>query len=88
MNRPETIEEAEERWGRPRALPEVVVYYDHEYSEKPDRMRVSFSDGSSAVYELRIEQPQPHPLIVENIQIIRRMKPTYNNQPIRRRRNA
>ena len=86
MNRPETIEEAEERWGRPRALPEVVGYYDHEYSEKPDRVRVSFSDGSSAVYELRIEQP--HPLIVENIRIIRRMKPTYNNQPMRRRRNA
>lgn len=86
MNRPETIEQAEERWGRPRVLPEVVAYYDHDFSEKPDRVRVSFSDGSTAVYDLRMEQP--HPVIVENIRIIRRMNQRYNNQPMRRRRNA
>ena len=71
---------------RPTMLDKPAPLYETAYSKYPDRVRVSFSDGSSAVYELRIEQP--HPLIVENIRIIRRMKPTYNNQPIRRRRNA
>ena len=79
--RPETIEEAKERW-RPEMLPEVVPYYDHEWSAHPDSVRISFSDGSTAIYDIRVEQP--HPIILENVKIIRRMN-GYVNQPARRR---
>lgn len=65
-------------------LPEVVPIYEHEYDGHPDAIRVSFSDGSTAVYDIRREQP--HPIIVENIQIIRKWKQGYVNQPRRRRK--
>lgn len=64
-------------------LPEVVPIYEHNFDGHPESVRVSFSDGSTAVYDLRREQP--HPIIVENIQIIRKWN-GYNNQPMRRRR--
>lgn len=79
--RPETIEEAKERW-RPEMLPEAVPYYDHDWSVHPDAVRMSFSDGSTAIYDIRVEQP--HPIILENVKIIRRMN-GYVNQPARRR---
>ena len=83
--RPETLEEAISLWtDRPEPLAEVVPYYDHEFSKHPDHIRVSFADGSTAVYDLRTEQP--HPVIVENIRIIRKWKQGYLNQPARRRR--
>ena len=69
---------------RPEMLPGTVGYYDYEISKYPDRIRVSFEDGKTLVYELRTEQP--HPIIVENINIIKRMKQGYVNQPNRRRR--
>ena len=78
--RPETIEKAKERW-RPKMLPEPVPYYDHDWSEHPDSVRISFDDGSTAVYDIRVEQP--HPIIRENIRIIRRMQVGY--LPKRRR---
>lgn len=81
MSRPETIEEAKELW-RPEMLPEAVPYYDHDWSVHPDAIRVSFSDGSTAIYDIRVEQP--HPIILENVRIIRRMN-GYVNQPARRR---
>ena len=81
MSRPETIEEAKERW-RPEMLPEAVPYYEHDWSVHPDAIRVSFSDGSTAIYDIRVEQP--HPIILENVRIIRRMN-GYVNQPARRR---
>ena len=81
MSRPETIEEAKERW-RPEMLPDAVPYYDHDWSVHPDAIRVSFSDGSTAIYDIRVEQP--HPIILENVRIIRRMN-GYVNQPARRR---
>lgn len=80
-SRPETIEEAKERW-RPEMLPEAVPYYDHDWSVHPDAVRMSFSDGSTAIYDIRVEQP--HPIILENVKIIRRMN-GYVNQPARRR---
>lgn len=84
-NRPETLEEAIVRWtDRPEPLAEVVPYYDHEFSKHPDHIRVSFADGSTAVYDLRMDQP--HPIITENIRIIRKWKQGYVNQPARRRR--
>lgn len=81
MSRPETIEEAKELW-RPEMLPEAVPYYDHDWSVHPDAVRMSFSDGSTAIYDIRVEQP--HPIILENVRIIRRMN-GYVNQPARRR---
>ena len=81
MSRPETIEEAKERW-RPEMLPEAVPYYEHDWSVHPDAIRISFSDGSTAIYDIRVEQP--HPIILENVKIIRRMN-GYVNQPARRR---
>ena len=69
---------------RPAPLPEVVPIYEHELSTLPDSIRVSFEDGSTAVYDIRMDQP--HPIIIENINIIRRMKQGYVNQPMRRRR--
>ena len=85
-HRPETIGEAAEMWGvkRPEILPEVVTYYDTDFSEKPEQIRVSFSDGSTAVYDLRTEQP--HPVIKRNCEIIRKWKQGYVNKPMRRRR--
>ena len=68
----------------PGILPGIVTYFDHECSRIPDRIRVSFEDGTTAVYELKIEQP--HPIIAENIKIIRKWKQGYVNQPERRRR--
>lgn len=84
-NRLETLEEAIVRWkDRPEPLAEVVPYYDHDFSKHPDHIRVSFADGSTAVYDLRMDQP--HPIITENIRIIRKWKQGYVNQPARRRR--
>ena len=64
-------------------LPEVVPIYGHGFDGYPDAVRVSFEDGSTAVYEIR--RDQPHPIIMENIRIIRKWN-GYNNQPMRRRR--
>ena len=70
---------------RPTILPKPLPVYEHNFSEYPEMIRVSFSDGSTAVYELRVEQPAP--VIIENIKIIRKWKTGYVNQPeIRRRR--
>ena len=86
MNRPKTIDEALDLWGgkRPEMLPEGVTYYDNDYSIHPDQIRVSFSDGTTLIYDLRVEQPAP--IILDNIKIIRRMKKGYVNNPARRRR--
>ena len=70
---------------RKRILTMAVPKYEHEYSKYPEQIRVSFADGHTAVYDMRIDQP--HPVIVENIKIIRKWKQGYVNQPQRRRRN-
>ena len=70
--------------NRPEMMEKAVPYYDHAWSRHPDSVRVSFSDGSTAVYDIR--RNQPHPVIIENIKIIRKMKQEYINQPARRRR--
>ncbi len=84
MNRPETIEEARDTWGttRPDMMAEAVPYYASDYSAYPEKIRVSFRDGSTQIYELRVEQP--HPIIMENIRIIRKWN-GYIYQPKRRR---
>ena len=68
---------------RPAMLGKMVPIYDHNTSKHPDRIRVSFDDGSTAVYVMDVEQP--HPLVMESIKIIRKWN-GYNNQPMRRRR--
>ena len=61
--------------GRPAILPKFVPMYQYECSEIPERIRVSFADGQTAVYELRTEQPAP--LVVESIRIIRKWNTGY-----------
>ena len=68
---------------RPQILDKPLPIYDHEWSEFPDRIRISFDNGKTAVYDLRMEQPAP--VILENIKIIRKWR-GYVNQPARRRR--
>lgn len=51
-------------------LPEVVPIYEHEHDGHPDALRVSFEDGSTAVYEIR--RNQPHPMTIKSIEIIRK----------------
>lgn len=51
-------------------LPEVVPIYEHEHDGHPDALRVSFEDGSTAVYEIR--RDQPHPMTIRSIEIIRK----------------
>ena len=70
--------------NKPVILPHMVPLYEHDCSEMPERIRVSFSDGRTAIYELRVEQPAP--VIIENIKIIRKWKQGYVNQPERRRK--
>ena len=70
--------------NKPTILPKPMPMYERDSSEYPEMIRVSFSDGSTAVYELKTELP--HPVIIENIKIIRKWKQGYVNQPERRRR--
>ena len=56
---------------RPEILPAPVPIYEHTYSEIPERVRISFSNGTSAIYDLHTEQPAP--VVLENVKIIQRM---------------
>ena len=73
MNRPEMLERPEPT-------------YMTEASEYPDQIRMKFSDGKTVIYDKQTEFP--HPIIERNIEIIRKMKTGYVNQPMRRRRKA
>lgn len=71
--------------------PEIIgVFgtYEHEFSRHPDKVRISFRDGSTAVYDLHMDQP--HPLVLKNIEIMKETKQNikqgYVNKPLRRRR--
>ena len=69
---------------RPKPMEKPALYYEHDFSTLPEQIRMSFEDGSTAVYDLRMVQPAP--VILENIKIIRKWKNGYVNQPARRRR--
>lgn len=84
MSRIEEIERMLRRSIRPQMLEKPLPNYAKDSSIYPEQIRISFSDGTTAVYDLRTEQPAPQ--IIENIRIIRRMKQGYINQPVRRRR--
>ena len=70
--------------GRPSMMKIAVPIYEHEWSKYPDKVRISFDDGTTMVYDMRVDQPAP--VIMENIKIIRKWKQGYVNQPMRRRR--
>ena len=78
------LEDIEIGKNRPEVMGKVVPLYDHDYSILPDRIRVAFKDGRTAIYDIHITQPSP--VIVQNIKLIRKMKQGYVNQPARRRR--
>jgi hypothetical protein len=78
------LEKAREKENRPEMLPNPLPTYNHDFSKYPERIRVSFGDGSTAIYDLRVEMPAPQ--IVESVKIIRKWKQGYVNQPARRRR--
>ena len=40
-------------------LPEPAVYYDRQDSKYPDRVRLSFPDGHTEIYDKRVNQPKP-----------------------------
>ena len=85
FDRPGSIRwEPDEEEKRPELLPKPYPIYERPDSEIPERVRISFTNGTSAIYELHVDQPAP--VIMENIKIIRRMKQGYTNQPVRRRR--
>ena len=72
--------------NRPEMLERPVPTYMTADSEYADQIRMKFSDGKTVIYDRRTEFP--HPIIERNIEIIKRMKTGYVNQPIRRRRKA
>ena len=72
----------EKKENRPKPMPNAAPYYDRESSRIPDKIRVSFTDGTTAVYTLNIEQPAP--MVVESL--ILREEIEYEYKPRRRRR--
>ena len=70
----EILERILEKFDKPKVLPNPMPSYIHAMSRHPEQLRVSFSDGSTAVYDLRIQQPAPQ--ILENIRIIRKWRNT------------
>ena len=73
---------------RPGILPKPVPVYERTDSEIPERVRISFTNGTSAIYDLHTDQP--HPLVLKNIEIMKETKKNitqgYVNNPMRRRR--
>ena len=55
---------------RPEMLPNPLPEYPTN-STYPDRIRVCFKDGTTQIYDLRIQQP--HPIVRRNLEIIRNM---------------
>lgn len=47
------------RRRRPEILPEPAAYYDRLDSKYPDRIRLSFKDGHTEIYDRRVNQPRP-----------------------------
>ena len=67
----EPEENAGEPKNRPKPLPAPAYLYDRD-GRYPDRIRISFEDGQTAVYTLHTEEP--HPLVMESIRIIRKWR--------------
>lgn len=56
---PETATPKKRHRSRPVVLPEPMPYYDRSSSQYPDRIRVSFEDGHTEIYDRRISYPTP-----------------------------
>lgn len=48
-----------DRHKKPEMLPEPAAYYDRQGSRYPDRIRISFADGHTEIYDRRVNQPRP-----------------------------
>jgi len=48
------------RVERPVVLDRPGKYYETNFSRIPERLRVSFSDGTTAIYQLAVELPAPN----------------------------
>ena len=59
------------RPNRPRPMPTATMEYADDSSRVPDTIRVSFDDGTTAIFDRREDQPKP--LVYRNLQIIREM---------------
>ena len=71
---------------RPEMLAIPVPIYERTDSEIPEKVRISFTNGTSAIYVLHVDQPKP--LVMESIRIIRKWRREgYQYVPPRRRRN-
>lgn len=83
----QAAESQEENMGnRKIPLPNVSPIFEHEASDYPDAVRVSFPNGRTIVYTRQVQQPEP--MLVESIRIIRKWKTEgYQYTPPRRRRN-
>jgi len=83
----QAAESQEENMGnRKIPLPNVSPIFEHEASDYPDAVRVSFPNGRTIVYTRQVQQPEP--MLVESILIIRKWKTEgYQYTPPRRRRN-
>lgn len=55
----EQLETKHESGNRPTLLDKVAAYYIDKFSRYPESVRVSFGDGTTAIYELKVEQPEP-----------------------------
>ena len=53
--------------NKPTILPKPVPSYEHDFSEYPELIRVSFSDGMTAVYCL--QPASPAPVFRENVEL-------------------
>lgn len=71
---------------RPEMLAYPVPIYERTDSEIPEKVRISFTNGTSAIYVLHVDQPKP--LVMESIRIIRKWRSEgYQYVPPRRRRS-
>ena len=71
---------------RPALLALPVPIYERTDSEIPEKVRISFTNGTSAIYAMQVDQPKP--LVMESIRIIRKWRSEgYQYVPPRRRRN-
>jgi len=84
------MRDSERRWAekngllfpeRPAMMPMGVTYYKGKHSRYPEKVRVSFQDGNTFIYEMRTEQPAP--VVVEKVEII---QPVVGYPKPRRRR--
>ncbi len=57
-----------------------IFAYNNHKGEHPDKIRLTFMDGTTEIYDLRVQQPEPVFVELRNRQ-------GYINQPMRRRRH-